>query len=240
MVMQDKYAGDIGDYAKLGLLRALKKGRKLGVAWYRVPDETGSPDGKYTEYLKNPELFRRFDPDLFDHLHNVVFGRKKRRIKCLEPVLQDATFSDELLITASLPKRQRSEWRRNEWFNPVLKDLSECDLVFADPDNGIVDDQDWRRGNKDFCKKIPLEEVHALARGRCAVIYHHNTREKHVQEIDRWLGRIEMPAVAVRARRYSARTFFVINPDTEIEERVRAFTEQWACMRVELHEPREF
>ena len=74
--MQDKYAGDIGDYAKLGLLRALRKDRKLGVAWYRVPDEPGSPDGKKIGYQKNPDCYRRFDPDLFDHLKKIVDGKK--------------------------------------------------------------------------------------------------------------------------------------------------------------------
>ena len=38
--MQDSYLGDIGDMAKLGLLRALSEGkRQLGVAWYLYPHE---------------------------------------------------------------------------------------------------------------------------------------------------------------------------------------------------------
>ena len=32
--MQDRYTGDIGDFAKYGLLRALEAGHRLGVAWY--------------------------------------------------------------------------------------------------------------------------------------------------------------------------------------------------------------
>ena len=32
--MQNRYVGDIGDYVKYGLLRALADGRQLGVAWY--------------------------------------------------------------------------------------------------------------------------------------------------------------------------------------------------------------
>ncbi len=37
--MQDRYAGDIGDFVKLGLLRAISPGYALGLAWYHVPDE---------------------------------------------------------------------------------------------------------------------------------------------------------------------------------------------------------
>ena len=50
--MQDKFVGDIGDYAKYALLRAVLGGRQLGVAWYLHPDRgTG---GDHTEYLARP------------------------------------------------------------------------------------------------------------------------------------------------------------------------------------------
>ena len=35
--MQDRYAGDIGDFGKIGLLKALyTQGLSIGVNWYRV------------------------------------------------------------------------------------------------------------------------------------------------------------------------------------------------------------
>ena len=38
--MQDRYTGDIGDYGKLGMLRYLAAaGLRVGVNWYRTPDE---------------------------------------------------------------------------------------------------------------------------------------------------------------------------------------------------------
>ena len=41
MTMQNRYAGDIGDYSKLGLLRALHlAGFSIGLNWYLTPDET--------------------------------------------------------------------------------------------------------------------------------------------------------------------------------------------------------
>ena len=54
--MQDRYAGDLGDFLKLGLLRylvAATDGRpalRLGVVWYRVPDEAHNADGKHVAY----------------------------------------------------------------------------------------------------------------------------------------------------------------------------------------------
>jgi len=56
--------------------------------------------------------------------------------------------------------------------------LDNSDLVFADPDNGIVDDDAYRRKQKTFGKQMPLSEILAIAEERSAVIYHHNTRFK--------------------------------------------------------------
>ncbi len=43
--MQDRYAGDVGDFSKLSLLRALADGRRLAVCWYLVPNELHNDDG---------------------------------------------------------------------------------------------------------------------------------------------------------------------------------------------------
>ena len=44
--MQNHYVGDIGDYLKLGILRALSPGYRLGVAWWLYPDEVHDGNGK--------------------------------------------------------------------------------------------------------------------------------------------------------------------------------------------------
>jgi hypothetical protein len=38
--MQNRYVGDIGDYVKLAILRALSSCRSLGVAWWLFSDES--------------------------------------------------------------------------------------------------------------------------------------------------------------------------------------------------------
>ena len=53
--MQDRYAGDVGDFGKFGLLRTLCELNapqlKLGIVWYLVPEESHNEDGKHTKYL---------------------------------------------------------------------------------------------------------------------------------------------------------------------------------------------
>lgn len=232
--MQDRYAGDVGDFVKLGLLRALSSGRQLGVAWYRYPDEDHNGDGRHITYLDQPHRYEHLDAPLFRHLQNIT--REARSINSLLPVLPGVISSDEIVDSSMISPRERRAWR-TAWFNRVIEELSSCDLVFADPDNGIIDDGDWRKGRAKRGKQMPLAEVQKLAQGRCAVIYHHNTRRRggHDAEVDHWLGEVGVPGLAVRATAFSPRTFFVLNPSKEIETRVYEFCQQWADLKVRLH-----
>ena len=232
--MQDRYAGDIGDFVKLGLLRALRSNRKVGLAWYRFPDEAHNNDGRHITYLGQASRYAHLDGDLFKHLKTVA--DTGRTIASLLPALQGAVSADETLYTKNLPAAQRCDWRR-AWFARVLAQLSDCDLVFADPDNGLVDDENWRKGSAKFGKQIPLAEAHALAQHRCAVLYHHNTRRLggHDAEVDFWLAQFQMPAMAVRAKAHSPRTFFILNPDANMAARVKQFCSDWQPLKVHLH-----
>ena len=75
--MQDRYAGDIGDFGKYGLLRALcGEDLRLGVLWYRVPDEKGNNDGRHTAYVhsRRGTSFEECDPELFAIMRTIVCG----------------------------------------------------------------------------------------------------------------------------------------------------------------------
>lgn len=232
--MQDRYAADVGDYIKLGLLRALSRGRRLGVAWYLFPDEGHNEDGKFSAYLDRPSEWRALDPELFEKLYEVRNSNRSvagiQNSKCL-----DATFFDTRVPDGSHPAGLRCE-ARTRWFGEAQNALRDCDMVFADPDNGLTDDQPKRRRSRTFGKQLPLSEARALADGRSAVIYHHNTRfcGGHDREVDRWLGEFGN-ALAVRATAYNCRTFFVINPDADLMERTRQFCDKWSGRRVWLH-----
>jgi hypothetical protein len=232
--MQDRYAGDVGDYVKLALLRALAPGMRLGVAWYLYPDEGHNEDGKHIAYLSQPSHWRWLDPELFDQLNQVV--KNGRSVAALERcAVLNALFSREPLNHRHLHHRDRSA-ARSTWFDRRMAELDGCDLVFADPDNGLTDDQPKRRSSGKFGKQLPLQEALALARGRSAVIYHHNSRFKggHDLEVEHWRQQLGENTIAVRANAYNCRTFFVVNPTLALVERARAFCEQWNGHRVRL------
>jgi hypothetical protein len=79
--MQDKYAGDIGDFGKYILLKKIhdiaKPKIRLGVNWYLCTDaEPHSTDGKHIFYLSSSSKYRdkfsQCDTLLYNQLSNIV------------------------------------------------------------------------------------------------------------------------------------------------------------------------
>ena len=227
--MQDRYVGDVGDFVKYGLLRAIRGTRCLGVAWYLHPDAGPAGDGRHTNYLQHPGEWRHLDTKLFDTLKGMIPNRRSVAIIQQCGILGDAVFAADRLMVAGVKVRDRLSWRQ-QWFDRIQHQLAGCDLVFADPDNGLVPNDRFRPTRKESMKGIPIAEAIALAEGRTAVIYHHNSRRPggHLNEI-RWL-KSELPrgTMAYYWRRVSNRTFFVINPHDGIRRRLREFEKRWS------------
>lgn len=236
--MQDRYAGDIGDYVKLALLRAISADLKLGVAWYLYPDENHNSDGRHISYLNQPEKWRDLDPELFDALSRTVRDQRSVSALAATGALPGARFSDRIIATGDIPARDRSK-ARSLWFERLVRDLDGCDLVFADPDNGLIDDEPKRRRDRKFGKQMPLAEALTLAEGRQAVIYHHNTRYPggHDLEVASWQRLLGHDTVAIRANAYSCRTFFILNPSETVQQRAIEFARRWSDHNVRFTEP---
>ena len=135
--MQNRYTGDIGDFGKLGLLRQLSRtGLSIGVNWYLTPDETHNGDGRHIGYLTNV-AFRACDEQLWSVLGQIV-DAGNRQVNALEhPDILQATFYSQMLdfAGAHTTERQILRW---EWHNRAIQQLQNCDIVFVDPDNGLI------------------------------------------------------------------------------------------------------
>jgi len=70
--MKNKYFGDINDYRKYGLIRAILRSYKfrLLVAWMLTPDDPNN-DGKFTDYLSTDD-WRKYDEELYDGLKHLM------------------------------------------------------------------------------------------------------------------------------------------------------------------------
>jgi hypothetical protein len=215
-IVQDRYAGDVGDFMKFGLLRTLVGGDsplRLGVNWYLTGDESHNADGKHTGYLEpgttHHASLRGCDLDLMSRLAHVV--ATDRSVAALE--------ASGVLPPGSLTYSERLEdcflesGRRN-WHRGALEALGDADVIFVDPDNGI---RSTRAGSKPS-KFVFLDELADYnARGQSLVIYHHADRStggvavqvpRRLRELADGTGVVTLGAVI--ARRGSTRYFFIV------------------------------
>ncbi|MHB1576983.1 MAG: hypothetical protein ACYCX9_10830 [Candidatus Dormibacteria bacterium] len=200
--MQDRYAGDVGDFLKYALLRwlcapdASHPALRLGVVWYRVPDEDHNADGKHVAYL-NPAHsqaahLRMLDPDLYDRLATVVQSQQ-RSVAAIEAAgvlpSEAATFAAPLDYR-DVDRQARSERlaRRRSWLNGALVATSGCDLIFADPDKGIrMAGHPTPRSRTRAVKHAYMDELaEFVARGQSLVVYHHADRKGSISDQVQW------------------------------------------------------
>lgn len=225
--MQDRYAADIGDYIKLALLKALSPGRKLGVAWYRTPDEHHNMDGKHVAYLggDHARTWRHLDPELYEQLKAIV-AEDRRSIAALEAHLipSDVRFYSTLLAVAA---------DRKAWFAGMKQQFGDRDLLFVDPDNGIAP-AGWKPARANSVKSITYDEIWDLHfPARPLIVYHHQSRfagghEAEIAHLGSLLRARNMGAVgAIRARPSSPRVFFLIGFNQELWARAKRFCEVW-------------
>lgn len=170
--MKNQYLGDINDYRKYGLLRALQSGSncRLLVAWMLTPDDSGR-DGGLRSYLRRPEEWRRFDPKLFDGLADALEASSAPQVSLIEGsgLLPGSTF-----YSAVVPDTRRE---RDLWWQGLMESTSGVDLVFVDPDNGIGIPSK-PAGRKGSSKYITWSEIQQLWETGCSVlIYQHFRRE---------------------------------------------------------------
>ena len=234
--MEDRYVGDVGDFGKYGLLKALclpseisgGPNLSLGVVWYLVPDESGSGDGKLTRYLKevpeNLEFYRSCDPGLYDSLRDIVCG-DRRNVSAIrqKQILPPGTvFFEESLAFQARPgigmeERDRRLADRSEWVRQALDQVTGCDLVFIDPDNGLSVDSTAKH-HKRGPKFAFIDELSPyLERGQSLVIYQHISRRGTANsQVDRWLSWLDSELkgsfnpFALMFRRGTARAFLIV------------------------------
>ena len=138
--MKNQYVGDVGDFGKYSMLRAFSEaGIRIGVNWY-LTDNDGSNDGKYTSYLDN-ESMRRRCPDVFDVLKEIAFKSDKSVDDIQNSgIIHGAKYYNDLMKIEGTPSER--EYKRNTWFFTSMDELKGADLIFMDPDNGLLESND--------------------------------------------------------------------------------------------------
>lgn len=173
--MKNQYVADIDDYGKYSLLRAFAEaGIKVGINWY-LTEKDASNDGKFTDYLQKEDL-RWHATEVFDELKKIA-GIQGKSVKNIEDsgIVPGAVFYSDLLNPSGTPSDR--EQKRNEWFRKSVSELESAELIYMDPDNGLLEDNDpSKRGAEKYVLPDEVEQYYRA--GHNVVYYCHKGRRK--------------------------------------------------------------
>jgi len=168
--MKDQYVGDVNDYLKYALLRALAGDGaiRVGVCWMLTGSD-GRSDGNRRSYLKRPAEWERFDPPLYAKLASLDESLDRRVAAIQESeIIPNAIYFDKLLED-SLCERER-------YFKEAHSRLDGCDLIFFDPDNGL--ERSISKGKRNSSKYVYWDEISVFyGTGHSVLVYQHFPRE---------------------------------------------------------------
>jgi hypothetical protein len=248
--MMHKYVGDVGDFGKYGLLRALcGDDIRLGIVWCLTDASESNNDGKHDSYLcgeRNRKRFRECDPDLFDAMKRIRANAKLN----VQQIVDESVLPDEAIFYSSRlqdyagpapPKKQREQrWaERSEWLANAMEKTRAAKLVFLDPDNGIrFSSKQERSGQRPSHKHVYWDEIEQIREDadKSVVVYHHLCRHggDHITQIQTLLkevcDRTGVEAWGMHFRRGNARVFAVIpcaNARYRLNKRSDAFAQRW-------------
>ena len=141
--MQDRYAGDVGDFGKIGLLKCLQ-----------------------THYLI-PEKISECDPGLAEKLTRIARG--DRSIKAIQDkaLIPDAVYYDNYLSVDG----------RSEWHKRAVELFADRNLIFMDPDNGMLVKSVGKRSARSVKYAFYEEVKDYFDRGKSVLIYNHRCRK---------------------------------------------------------------
>jgi hypothetical protein len=225
--MKDQYFGDVNDYKKYAILRtlALQGPLRIAIAWMLTGDDQ-STDGRRTNYLNLPRVWRAYDPDSFDILRDALQIRMIRSVAVAKEtgLIANAVYHSELLYDGLS--------HRASYFHALAAKSNEVDLIFLDPDNGIeVKSRPiGSRNSRKYLYHHEIERLYDLKRS--LLIYQHFRRQDRgqmIQEISRKLSSLT-GADRITTLRTSHTVFFLKAQNQHrgrIDLALRTISQRW-------------
>jgi hypothetical protein len=225
--VKHQYVGDINDYRKYALLRALLAAgiNRIGVCWMLTPSD-GRSDGEKLAYLSRPNEYRSFDSELFDVLVRAAAEPDRRRLQSIEEsgAISNADFFNEILLD--------DHSSRVAYMEQCLGALANADLIFFDPDTGL--EVLLAKGRRNSSKYLYLDEVTAFYRSnKSLLIYQHFPRIKRSAFLSSCADRLRVaaPSCAIWTFTTAHVAFFLlVHPESPARVAVAAID---ACGRLD-------
>lgn len=185
--MKNQYFGDIGDYGKYGLLKFLAEHDvKVAVNWYLTEDD-GTNTGKFTEYLEKVKesSYSKYDAEIICILKEMLLpkpGVRDVEQFELKNAIPEAVYYHEMLRMREYSTREERKFHRDEWHSRALVACDGAELVFLDPDNGLMEKPNYTKTAEKYI--FPCELAEYYKRGQDVAYYCHKGRRKP----DQWKG----------------------------------------------------
>jgi hypothetical protein len=210
--MQNRYAGDVGDFSKFYLIEKLSEpDLRPAVVWYLNIAQEANSDGNRIKF----DRLRKCQPALHDKLVGIsTCGNRSVGLLQTSGVCSPRTlFFDEPLPipTAS------SDWiaardARDAWSRSAFEAIARADLIFLDPDNGLAP-PGVTKSSKRSLKYAFQDEVRLfLSTNRSVVLYQHLDRKPITESIQQRLKLLNGFSVtwALSFHAQSVRIYYVL------------------------------
>jgi hypothetical protein len=218
--MQQRYLGDIHDFQKFIFVKFLSCAfnQKIGLNWYLVDPkkigqkELNKKDGEKRYFLKRNE-FKTIDRKIYDEL--VKLKTKKFR--------NIITFTKKTHLSqyVSFYNKKIPLLNREKWFTDSIKFFKKKDIIFLDPDNGLLKK---KKSMKMSLKYLLIEEVETYLSKKKTIIFtqfqsFNKSNINYLREINNFLKlkniKINCPAIVNRT---APNTIFIsLSKDKETE-----------------------
>ena len=231
--MQDRYAGDIGDFGKFALLRVLNdQGLSIGVNWYKTCplDSERNIDGSYKQddgkYINFTDEIIACDPFLAKEMMRISKLRDHRSLQALE---EARLVPNALFYNTSVPVDDRERWHKNavQYFQ-----LQHVNLVFLDPDNGLLVKSVNKHSKRSVKYAFYEEALDYIEQGMSVLIYNHRSRKPELKyfidieknlhdEISKRKLKNDTEILEISFPRYSIRDYIAISACPEHAKKIR-------------------
>jgi hypothetical protein len=218
--MQLRCLGGIGDFGKFDLLRHLMRDRRLAVCCYLTSEHKETKDReRHFDYLKQPDDFRHFAPELFDRLAEFDGGGRG----LADPLTELQTskiLGNAVFIRNEVPKRAAV---RRVRIGELVDSVRGADLVFLDPDYGV-------QGKRLTKRHVALAEVAALRLPKRALVIGHqqSSRRSEVKFlVDRMRSLGCDPVDIIRLRLGTSRLYIIADHDPAMTKLIAMFVRKW-------------
>jgi len=238
--VRHNFVNDIGDYAKYALLRAIcvsgQPTIRLGVIWYLTEHAELNNDGRKRSHLTTAG-WDDLDPDLLARMRRIENGLQNQgqlNVSLIEEsgILPPSTayFSEPIPRVRGTARQRVSE--RAAWFERARQAMSDCDLVFLDPDNGL-EVRSVPITSPFSSKYTTVAEIAALLEtGASVVLYQHGNRTPWLVQRERVYAQIAtgtQRGLTIRSLRFGAfgaRAFFCITSNQRLSDAVERGLDQ--------------